>query len=264
MSKALIGSSGFVGTTLLGQFGGFSHCYRSSNIESIRGETFDLVVCAGAPAQKWIANADPDGDRANLDRLWESLQQLRCRRFVLISTVDVYPSPTGVDELTHIDPQQLQAYGRHRYRLENRVRSLFPVHHVMRLPGLVGKGLRKNALFDLKHGNQVDRIDPRGRMQFYDMSLLWGDVQSTIAAGLSVVNLAAEPLLMGDVARCAFEVELNPINGRFVPDYRMETNHAACFGTEGRYRLSRAQSMEAIIDYARSADLPSGAPPWQC
>ena len=62
MTDALIGYSGFVGGTLLRQRA-FEARYRSTNIGSIAGGEFELVVCAGAPAQKWIANRDPEADR---------------------------------------------------------------------------------------------------------------------------------------------------------------------------------------------------------
>ncbi|WP_240726031.1 MULTISPECIES: hypothetical protein [unclassified Escherichia] len=58
---ALIGYSGFVGTTLLRQRR-FDALYRSTNIDEIFGKTFDTVVCAAAPAQKWLANKDPADD----------------------------------------------------------------------------------------------------------------------------------------------------------------------------------------------------------
>ena len=57
MKNALIGFSGFVGATLQKQ-ALFDALYRSTNIADIEGGEFDLAVCAGAPAQKWIANRE--------------------------------------------------------------------------------------------------------------------------------------------------------------------------------------------------------------
>ncbi len=51
MTSALIGFSGFVGSTLLKQ-AYFESLYRSTNIGEIEGQSFNTVVCAGAPAQK--------------------------------------------------------------------------------------------------------------------------------------------------------------------------------------------------------------------
>jgi hypothetical protein len=53
MAKALIGYTGFVGTTLMKQTQ-FDDFYRSTNISDIKGKKFDLVVCAGAPRRNGL------------------------------------------------------------------------------------------------------------------------------------------------------------------------------------------------------------------
>ena len=65
---ALIGYTGFVGGNLSAQRP-FDALYNSSNIDDIAGRAFDLIVCAGARAEKWKANADPERDLANIESL---------------------------------------------------------------------------------------------------------------------------------------------------------------------------------------------------
>src|SRR5450759_1410370 len=96
---ALVGCSGFVGSTLLKQ-ATFESFFRSTTIGEIDGQIFDTVVCAAAPAQKWIANRDPLADRQNIDSLIARLKTVTCETFILISTVDVFKNPIGVDEDT--------------------------------------------------------------------------------------------------------------------------------------------------------------------
>lgn len=50
MTTALIGSTGFVGTTLRSQTS-FDEYYHSTDINNIDEKSFDLVVCAAAPAK---------------------------------------------------------------------------------------------------------------------------------------------------------------------------------------------------------------------
>ena len=66
--KALIGFSGFVGSSLIRQIK-FDFFYRKSNINTIQGKKFDVTICAGAPAQKWIANKNPNEDLKNINFL---------------------------------------------------------------------------------------------------------------------------------------------------------------------------------------------------
>ena len=76
MNNALIGFSGFVGQTLLKQ-AHFQHQFRSTNIHEIKGCSFETLVCAGAPAQKWIANKDPEADLAKVKSLMDHLSTVR-------------------------------------------------------------------------------------------------------------------------------------------------------------------------------------------
>jgi nucleoside-diphosphate-sugar epimerase len=165
MFNSLIGYSGYVGGTLLKQEN-FTSLYRSTNIGDIDNQSFDTVVCAGAPAQKWIANREPEADRQKIKELIEHLKTIQCKIFILISTVDVFKNSIGVDEDTPVDESGLHAYGLHRRLLETFVEEHFPNHLIVRLPGLVGPGLRKNVIFDFLNDNNLHSIDSRGVFQF--------------------------------------------------------------------------------------------------
>ena len=254
MKNALIGYSGFVGGTLLKQ-SDFSSLYRSTNVHEIENCEFDVVVCAGAPAQKWIANRDPVDDRKKIDALINHLRTVKCKTFILISTVDVFKSPVGVDEMSSIDEEGLHPYGLHRRLLEKFVQQNFARHLIVRLPGLVGPGLRKNVIFDFLNKNNLHAIESRGVFQFYPMVNLWSDIQTALAAKLSVVHLTAEPMSVADVSTNGFakpfdhELENTPAR------YDMQTCHAEIFGGMGRYQYSARETTQAIRAYAQSEPL---------
>jgi nucleoside-diphosphate-sugar epimerase len=250
-SDALIGHSGFVGSSLLRQRG-FDARFRSTDIAEARGRRFDLVVCAGAPAQKWIANREPEADARNIDTLIGHLRTIECRRFVLVSTVDVFLAPLGVTEDTPVVEAGLHPYGLNRRRLERAVEEAFPESLVVRLPGLVGPGLRKNVVYDLLNDNNVAAIDSRAVYQFYPMVNLWSDLAVAMAAGLRLLHLTAEPLAVSEVAREGFGRELDQ-PGRGEPArYDLRTLHGAAFGAGGPYQYSRRESLLAIRAYAQS------------
>ena len=177
---ALIGWTGRVGGTLL-RARPFDATFRSTDILTMRGRAFDLVVCAGVRAEKWKANRDPGADRADIARLTGVLDTVRIGHLVLISTVDVYPTPADVDEAAAIDYTATHAYGRHRRELEIFCQDRFATT-IVRLPGLFGPGLRKNAIFDLLHDHEVERIHPDSAFQFYELNRLWSDVERVRAA----------------------------------------------------------------------------------
>ncbi len=247
MKAALIGSTGFVGGNLLREYP-FAVRYHSANIETIRGEHFDLIVCAGAPAVKWKANQDPAADHACVGRLMAALEHVRAERFILISTVDVYGRPDGVDE--DCPPTDATPYGQHRLELEQfaaqRFRSL-----TVRLPALFGPGLKKNAIYDLLNNNQIDKIDSRAVFQFYNVRRLWRDIGLAIEAGLSLVHLATQPVSMAEAVRSAFGMEWSNHLPAMPPAYDLRTRHAALYGGANGYIRDRQHVLAELAAFVR-------------
>lgn len=148
MRDALVGFTGFVGGNLA-QSHDFGGLYHSKNIGEAFGTRPELLIYAGMRAEKYLANTDPAADLALVEQAFENIRRIAPRRLVLISTVDVYRTPAGVDENTPIETEGLHPYGLHRYRLEQMVRRAWPDALIARLPGLFGRGLKKNFIYDL-------------------------------------------------------------------------------------------------------------------
>jgi len=258
MTNALIGYSGFVGSTLLRQTK-FKSLYRSTNIADIKNQSFDTIVCAGAPAQKWIANKEPEADRQKIQDLIDHLKTVQCKKFVLISTVDVFQNPIGVDENSAVDKSNLHAYGLNRRLLEEFVEKQFAGHLIIRLPGLVGPGLRKNVIYDFLNDNNVTAIDSRGIFQFYPMVNLWADIQCALGAGLRLVHLTAEPVSVADVSLLGFGKPFNHISATNPATYDLRTCHAQLFNSTGNYQYNARETIQAVRAYAQSEPLVSKA-----
>lgn len=254
MNNALIGCSGFVGGTLLKQTV-FSQVYRSTDISNIAGKTFDTVVCAGAPAQKWLANLEPAADLQKIEGLIAHLKSMQCKTLILISTVDVFKDSIGVDEDSEVDETELNAYGLHRRLLEKFVESHFDNYLIVRLPGLVGPGLKKNVIFDFLNDNNLSAIDSRGVFQFYPMVNLWSDITMALAAGLKLVHLTAEPVSVSEVSLKGFGKAFDNPLVKTPAIYDMQTKYATLFGGGERHQYSARETTQAIRAYAQSEPL---------
>ena len=250
-NNALLGSSGFVGSTLLAQTTFAGH-FRSTNIQELSNNKWDLVVCAAAPGAKWIANQDPDADRTNIDTLIQHIDQTDCQRFVLISTVDVFADPIGVDEQSLVKEDGLHAYGLNRRALEKFVEGRFENHLIIRLPGLVGPGLRKNVIFDFQNNNNLEMIDSRSVFQFYPMNRLWRDIQVALDQNLALVHLTAEPVSVADIATRGFKLKFEQVLELEPVRYDFRSIHSELFGGRGGYQYNREDSLQAIQVYAHS------------
>lgn len=251
MSSVLIGHTGFVGSLLASRLS-FELGIHRANLEELRGREVERIVCAGLPAAKWIANQDPAADLANVRRLCDVLRTVTARAFVLISTIDVYPRTRDADE--SFDPGGLpnHAYGSHRLQFERFVRECFPHALIMRLPALFGPGLRKNVLFDLLNGNQLDRINPESCFQWYPLERLPHDMTRAEAGGLRLVNLFTEPLSTRSILERFFPAAVVGQSAQPAAHYDLHTRHSSVFGGQGRYVMPAEQTLAAIGQFCEA------------
>jgi hypothetical protein len=256
--KALVGHTGFVGSNLLAS-GSYEAAFNSKNFRDMAGREFSEVVCAGVSAAKWIANKDPEGDRAAIAALTDVLAEAKIGRFVLISTIDVYPDPSaGLDEKADLAGKPSHAYGLHRLELESWVRKRFADHLIVRLPALYGPGLKKNAIYDLVNDNQVGNINPAGIFQWYGVTRLSDDLAIAQRRGYDLVNLFTEPLPMSEIIERHFPGAAVGPPKLPAPEYKLYTRHAAAFGGVGHYIESVDQVREGLAAYIEAAKKGGG------
>jgi len=149
-TSMLVGYTGFVGSNIAAKHD-FTWKINSKNKEEAYGKKPDLLVYAGLRAEKFLANKNPEADMETIMEAMEQIKKIKPRKLVLISTVDVYKNPVNVDEDTVIDTDGLLPYGANRYKLEQMVREAWEDALIIRLPGLFGKNLKKNFIYDYIH-----------------------------------------------------------------------------------------------------------------
>ena len=251
---ALIGYTGFVGSNLASQRQ-FGTLFNSQNIKEMRGGGFGLVICAGVQAKKWWANQNPDADWQGIEKLLEVLKSIRAEKFVLISTVDVYPNPMGVTESTPIVGDN-HVYGDHRFKVEEFVRAHFSQSYVVRLPGLFGPGLKKNVIFDLLHDNCLNQINPESVYQYYDLKHLWHDVQLCIENEIHLLNIATEPVHTRDIVERYFPEHWSHIGApqSFRMTYDMRSQYGTMWGSHANgYLYDHSTILREIGEFVSRA-----------
>ena len=147
MTTALVGYTGFVGSNIYAA-GKIDAAYNSKNIEEAYGTCPDLLIYAGLKAEKYLANNFPEKDMELIRQAEENIIKINPKKLVLISTIDVFKIPKNVDENSVIDTENLHPYGYNRYQLELWVRENYPDALNIRLPGLFGKNIKKNFIYD--------------------------------------------------------------------------------------------------------------------
>ena len=147
MATALVGNTGFVGSNIYAA-GKIDAAYNSKNIEDAYGTCPELLIYAGLRAEKYLANNAPEKDMELIRQAEENISKINPKKLVLISTIDVFKVPKNVDEDSVIDTENLHPYGYNRYQLELWVRENYPDALIIRLPGLFGKNIKKNFIYD--------------------------------------------------------------------------------------------------------------------
>lgn len=147
MTTALVGYTGFVGSNIYAA-GKIDAAYNSKNIEEAYGTCPDLLIYAGLRAEKYLANNAPEKDMELIRQAEENIIKINPKKLVLISTIDVFKVPKNVDENSAIDTENLHPYGYNRYQLELWVRENYSDALIIRLPGLFGKNIKKNFIYD--------------------------------------------------------------------------------------------------------------------
>lgn len=211
----------------------FDAIFNSKNIDQIVGNQWDMVFWAGVRAEKWKANNNPAKDLSDIESIIKTIAKVQTQHFLLISTIDVYED---------------KSYGKNRLQLEKFVMSHFEKYTIVRLPGLFGDGLKKNALFDIMNRHRLEYINPNSKYQFYFLDWLKKDLDLILAKNLSSVDLVAEPTCIGEIASKIFSTEL--MNTANVPaaNYNYTSADAKYWGNE-KYQYSKAEVFEALNSF---------------
>ncbi len=249
-NAALIGHTGFVGSNLAAQ-GNYSALFNSRNIADIAGKSFDTIVCAGVQAVKWKANKEPEADWAGIEKLLQPLAAAKAARFILLSTIDVYASPNGVTEDV-LPTKENHAYGRHRLMVEEFVRDRFANHHMIRLPGLFGPGLKKNVIFDLLHDNCLDAIQPLSSFQYYDLQHLTADLEKMVRENIRMLNLATEPVSTKAILENFAPEKPVGSNAGAPAHYDFRSKYDALWNCHGGYLYDAATVLREIGEFMRA------------
>jgi hypothetical protein len=205
---ALIGYTGFVGGNLIEYMSETTDFYNSLNIDEMRNKNYNVIYCAGLYAEKWRVNKFPEDDISNINKLKDVLATVQCKRFILISTIDVLDTSYCQYEIEFdiiYNKYAEHSYGRHRKSMEEWCETVFKDHcYIFRLPALFGKGLKKNSLYDLIHNNNIHLLRSHWNFQWYNIEWLFNDINIYVSKNIKIVNLVTSPIKLGTIQKLLF------------------------------------------------------------
>ena len=254
MKRAIVGYTGFVGSNLL-QFYKFDYFYNSKNFHEAQNMEFDELFFCGVPAVKWHANKFPEEDNLVISNLKSILATIKVKKIILISTIDVYEyTDTKMNEDYTCDIFNNHTYGANRYLFEDFVKTNFTNYHIVRLPALFGKGLKKNIIYDLINNNQIHNISKNTLFQWYDLNWLKNDIDLIIQNNISICNLFTEPLSTLEIIQL-FNFPIEDFKNKSKLVYDITTKYSNIFDSsaEGyiRDKTSVLHNLKLFLNYQK-------------
>lgn len=102
------------------------------------------------------------------------------------------------------------------------------------------------AWFAQNDWNALNFTDSRSVYQFYDLAGLWGHIETALAAGLRLLNLATPPVSAAAVYRAVTGGEFKNELAGTPFDYDLRTEHAPLFGGAGGYICTEEEELAGI------------------
>ena len=244
MKTLIIGHRGFVGSNLCRQIPEAVGAGRAE-IGALVDQAFNDIYCAAPQAKKWWANQNPEQDRAEVDALAKTCSRLSCKGiFILFSTIDIYDPPLAVDE-RNVPSEDTHPYGSNRFILERAILDKFGEQaRIIRLPALVGHGLKKNIIYDLLNSNHIEMINPNSAFQWFNLDNLSSiiDLAKKLQGG-QILNVTSEPLETKSILDAWFSDVKYSLNWDAAPiRYDVRTVHGLD-GTPYLYSADEALSL---------------------
>lgn len=243
--RILIGSSGLIGKNLQ-TFLDFDYLYNSKNIDQFDSSPSgcDLYLSC-LPATKWIVNKSPFDDLKNTMDIFYRIKDKSYNNVYLFSTIDVYNKSPLLSDESFIPIFDSLNYGSNRYIFETLVYYglKYQSIKIIRLPGLFGKGLKKNILFDIKNNNNINQINTNSTYQWYNLDRLSNDITLINDIDMEIINIFPEPINTLDIVQSILKERFIGYHG-----YPVEYNYKTLSSPTG-YWYDKEMSFNEIKDF---------------
>lgn len=213
----LLGGNGFVGSGIareLERRGERFEIISRQNYDKFVGRSCDLFINANGNSSKLLGKNEPKAEfRASVLSVRDSLVDFTFGKYMFLSTSDVYPnpgSPESTGEGLDIEIAAQSTYGFHKYLAEQCVRHAAERWLIIRQGGFVGPGMKKNAVFDVLHGEKA-WVHPDTRFQYIH-------TDDSASACLGLLDGGAINEVFNVTAKGTISVqEIMALSGRMVP-----------------------------------------------
>jgi len=206
--------NGLVGAALHTQLS-HSTLYDRVNSLDLPRYSHDVLVVAAPTGNRLAVSADPSKDLLDCKQLAQLVMECDYVKLVYISTVDVYPTRSSLNNDPSISSPQA-VYGNNRWWLEGTLAKM-PNSHIIRLPSLIDQSLKKNLLYDLKTGRWLHKICLDSCLQWYPLQRLGDDLTQILLRNRRYQNLTSPPIPNREIVQTFFPKLLSTLENNQLP-----------------------------------------------
>ena len=200
MSISLVGYTGFIGKSLISEYGkSIGNVYNSKNIHKLPDIHHDTLIIAAPSAVKWQANKNSQDDWAKVSRLIEAIKASTANEVIHLSTCDIFDYSKQSRNFELDEDFSNQPYSNHRRRLEEAVKGLN--YRILRLPTVYGDAMKKNILFDLLTNNYdyLETVNPHNELQWINVTEITSYIEFARKQDIKILNCATQPIANSDI-----------------------------------------------------------------
>lgn len=251
LKNCIIGYTGFVGTNIIKNNDIFDEFYNSSNINDIK-DNYNIILFTGLSGHVGNVNKNHIKDLENVMFFINKLKNIKCNKFILISTINVYHDLNCMkteDEILEINNCK-DYYGKHRLIFEKFIIENYTDYHILRLPSIYGDSLKKGILFDLINDNFLENICIDDEIQFYDLEDINDHIKYVCDNNIKICNLVSEPLYVNEIIKDIFP-DFNKKNITMIKREPKKLNICSKY-FENRYIYNNNISLEKIKKFVKN------------
>lgn len=243
--KILVGDTGLIGRTLCDKID-FDLKFNSSNISFFDSTVEDGcdIYLSCLPAEKWKVNNNTLKDILNIIQIFNYLQTKKYNNIYLFSTIDVYENITSGADEELLPELRYFSYGNNRRFFEILVKDQLTYNKlkVIRLPGLYGKYLKKNIIFDYINNHQCESINLNSTYQWYNLVNLVDDLDKIKDEEREFYNFFPEPLSTKELFSALNASEIGYEGSEVLYNYKTNT-------TETGYWQDKDSVLRGVLEF---------------
>lgn len=252
----IVGGKGLIGSAIV-EFMQNSHLdykiIQKENKDSFMGKKCETLIFANGNAWRYKANADPLFDfKASVASFVEYVHGIQYENFIHLSSVEVYDNKSSKEDTKEniiINPQKLNPYGYHKYLIEEYLKKFCDNYLIFRISSIVGKGLKKNPVYDAIHKDKKIMLSPNSTHNFINTKFIAKSIFNILNLGIrnEIFNLASKNSIRIDNLSniIGYESEYTDDAEKYVENYDINTEKIQKY-------IELGTSEEAIIDYTKT------------